>query len=320
MSRHLCISVTFLDWLFHGKGVRHEPEWPPSPLRLFQALLAGARAGCRERDWSDAKVDAFRWLERRNPPEIITPVARQVPGYTLFVPNNDSDKKLERNARLTSKDARPHRMIGGHTLHYLWPISEEEWPKVESLADTLRVEARHLLVLGWGIDSIVGNGSILTVPEADALTGVRWQPWPGLASSHHQRRVPIPGTLDDLRDAYMSFLCRLSGNIYQPPREPRVFDYVTYLKLSAFPPRPYAAFLLEGALGASRRATFRQADVVRVAAMLRHLACEAAKTDSRDFPGGSERYVAGHTTDRNDRSPRFSIYRCRRLDTFTLMA
>ncbi|MER3462825.1 MAG: type I-U CRISPR-associated protein Cas5/Cas6, partial [Armatimonadota bacterium] len=45
MTRHLCISVTPLDDLFHGKGDDDEPEWPPSPMRLFQALVAGSRTG-----------------------------------------------------------------------------------------------------------------------------------------------------------------------------------------------------------------------------------------------------------------------------------
>src|SRR5574341_35158 len=106
MSRHLCICVTFLDPLFHGKG-GDDPEWPPSPMRLFQALLAGSRAGCRERDWSDTKAEAFRWLEQRNPPEIAAPEARPAAAYTLFVPNNDSDKEFDRQDRLTSKVARP---------------------------------------------------------------------------------------------------------------------------------------------------------------------------------------------------------------------
>jgi CRISPR-associated protein Csb2 len=39
MTYYLCISVSFLDSLFHGKADGDEPEWPPSPLRIFQALL-----------------------------------------------------------------------------------------------------------------------------------------------------------------------------------------------------------------------------------------------------------------------------------------
>ncbi len=40
MIRYLCISATFLDGRFHGRRDGGESEWPPSPLRLFQALVA----------------------------------------------------------------------------------------------------------------------------------------------------------------------------------------------------------------------------------------------------------------------------------------
>ena len=46
-DRYALISVTFLDPVFHGRADGEEPEWPPSPLRLFQALLAGAAAASR---------------------------------------------------------------------------------------------------------------------------------------------------------------------------------------------------------------------------------------------------------------------------------
>lgn len=304
--RQLCISVTLLDPLFHGKTEGGKPEWPPSPLRVFQALLAGTRTGRRQRDWSDAKAEAFQWLERRDPPEIVAPAARPAPAYTLFVPNNDSDKEFDRQERLTSKDARPHCMIGGQTVHYLWPIREGEWPSAQSYAAVLCSEARHLLALGWGIDAVVGNGRALTDDEARALRGEHWRPWAGHRSSSGTRRVPVPGTLDDLERAHESSLESVDGNLYRPPRKPSVFNAVTYLKVTGVPPRPYAAFTLEPLFGVSRRPAFRHVDAVKVAAMLRHAACETAKSDSYEFPGGSVRYVAGHTSDRNDASPRFS--------------
>lgn len=306
MTRHLCISVTFLDSLFHGKTGDDEPEWPPSPLRLFQALLAGARTGRRQGDWSDGKAQVFRWLERREPPEIAAPPARPAPAYTLFVPNNDSDKEFERQERLTSKYARPHRMIGGQTVHYLWPIQDDEWPTVESTVAVLSSEARHLLALGWGIDTVVADGRVLTNVEARALTGERWRPWASYRAPGQMRRVPVSGTLDDLERVHESFLKSVDGKLYRPPRKPKAFNVVTYLKLTVLPPRPYAAFTLEALPGESGRPAFRQIDAVTVAAMLRHVACEAARTDSHRFPGGSERYVAGHASDRDDPSPRFS--------------
>lgn len=102
MSHHLCISVTFLDRLFHGKG-DDEPEWPPSPLRLLQALLAGARTGCRGADWSEIRAETFRWLGKRQPPLIIAPAALRASRHTLFVPNNHGDRKFDRQDRLTGK-------------------------------------------------------------------------------------------------------------------------------------------------------------------------------------------------------------------------
>ena len=167
MTRHLCISVTLLDPLFHGKGDGDRPEWPPSPMRLFQAMLAGSRTGCRERDWSEAKADAFRWLEQSEPPQILAPEARLAPAYTLFVPNNDTDKKFDRQDRLTSKVVHPHRVVyrddGAdlrQTLYYLWRISETAWPTARPHAESLCRETRHLMALGWGIDQAVGDGRI----------------------------------------------------------------------------------------------------------------------------------------------------------------
>src|ERR1700730_13175967 len=41
-ASHFCLSVTFHDCRFHGRRDNGEPEWPPSPLRLFQSLVAAA--------------------------------------------------------------------------------------------------------------------------------------------------------------------------------------------------------------------------------------------------------------------------------------
>src|SRR5215470_17397111 len=113
MVRHLCISVTFLDPLFHCKRDNDVPEWPPSPMRLFQALIAGARAGCHNDEWSEAKAEAFRWLASCQPPLIIAPESRLAHSYSLYVPNNDSDKEPERSERLTTKTVRPQHLVRG---------------------------------------------------------------------------------------------------------------------------------------------------------------------------------------------------------------
>lgn len=306
MANHLCISVTLLDPLFHGRGNGDKPEWPPSPMRLFQALLAGSRTGCRCRDWSGAKAEAFRWLESRDPPVIIAPPAWPAPAYTLFVPNNDGDRRFDRQDRLTSKVARPHRLAccdetnSRQTLHYLWSIPQEDWRTVRPHADLFCREARHLMALGWGIDQAVGNGRILTDVEASALPGRRWRPWRNHRPGQNMSRVPMPHSLDDLERVHESFLKRVSGRQFNPPLKLSRFDSVTYLSAVALPPRSYAAFELPEGVA------FRQESANEVAAMLRSLACDRAMTDTHEFPGGSKTYVAGHVNGAKRTPPRFS--------------
>lgn len=300
MNRLLCISVTFLDPYFHGKGDADEPEWPPSPMRLFQALLAGARTGCRNAQWTEATAGAFRWLEQCEPPLIIAPEAEPSLGYTFFVPNNDSDVVAERQERLTSKLARPHRIVGdrGETVHYAWPIADENGRGAASL---LCDQARHLLALGWGIDQVVGQGRILTKAEVAALPGRQWRPWRHPRPGQAVWRVPMPGSLDDLEQSYNSFLRRIEGLRYNPPRKPSRFNTVLYLTSTTLPPRFYAAFELP------EDVSFPQEKANAVAAMLRSLACRLAKADSHRFPGDAETYVAGHVREKNgDTPPRFS--------------
>ena len=313
MDRFLCISVRFLTPFFHGKGDGDRPEWPPSPMRLFQAILAGSRAGWRKLRWSmDDQSDlrgAFLWLERQCPPEIIAPEARDACAYTLFVPNNDSDKIFNRQDRLTSKAARPHRLAiqddladGKQALHYLWPIPEKEWTTASHYAQLLSRESQNLMALGWGIDQVVGNGRIITSGEASLLLGERWQPWPDSLYPLDRLRVPVEGSLEDLDAVYESFCAQLDGGMRNLPRKFRRFKLVNYVKVTQFPRRPCACFELPD------RTAFRQEDTIKVAAMLRSLACrEQNRHDFRDQCGDNpEVYLAGHVNGKRPTPPRFS--------------
>lgn len=301
MSRHLCISVTFLDSLFHGMGDHDQPEWPPSPMRLFQALLAGSNTGCRSREWTDAKARAYGWLEERQAPTIITPAARRATPCVLYIPNNDSDKKFDRQDRLTSKIAHPHRLLDGDTLHFLWSIDESEWPTAQSNAELVCREARHLLALGWGIDHVIGDGRILTDAEAAELPGQRWLAWDVHRPGQPTHRLPTSDSLSDLTErVYPSFLTRVSGKQYSPSLKPKKFGTAAYMQQTALSPRPYAVFELPEGVA------FRQVDAIKIAAMLRSLTCRVAQLDEYDFPGGSQRYVAGHISEEDRGAPRFS--------------
>jgi CRISPR-associated protein Csb2 len=83
MSQFLLLSVRFHDGRYHG-----EPEWPPAPARLFQALVAGAAKGRR---LSEGDRTALAWLETLSPPVIAAPAMRSGRRITNYVPNNDLD-------------------------------------------------------------------------------------------------------------------------------------------------------------------------------------------------------------------------------------
>jgi len=301
MTAHLCISVTFLDPLFHGQG-DEEPEWPPSPMRLAQALLAGARTGCQGRQWDDARASALGLLAQR-PPLIVAPDALPATRCTTtrctyFVPDNDSDKVFDRQDRLTSKVARPHRLVDGETVHYVWPVDSRDAVRARLLCDL----ATHLMALGWGIDQVVGRGHLLSETEVAKLPGRRWRAWRVHRTGSQAWRVPADGFVEDLDEVYSSFLKRVDvdGRSYRHPRRLACFDLVHYFGSAALPARPYAVFELPEGVG------FRPESTAVVGALLRSLTCRSAKSDTHEFLGGAEVYVAGHVRADEQTPPRFS--------------
>jgi CRISPR-associated protein Csb2 len=296
MKEALCISITFLDNMFHGQG-DYEPEWPPSPFRLYQALLAGmARTRCDE-------DEALQWFEQLPAPEILAPFSKKATSRTIYVPNNDSDKQLDRQQRLAPKHVRPTHILNGLPLHYLWEISPED----KNLANRIAEHARTISTLGWGIDLVVGNGLTLSLADVSTIKkgyhGNQWRPTKGASVV---LRCPKQGSLHDLSSTFKSSLDRFEGNAYTPARRAREFREVAYAR-TGIVIRPTAAFNLLKAEGDTERwSPFDQRHTAHVAAMVRGIACKLAKSSTFDFPGGSETYVAGHTGAIAKTPPRFS--------------
>jgi CRISPR-associated protein Csb2 len=128
MSLHLVLSFRFLSPCFHGRGDGGAPEWPPSPLRALQAVVAAsARAGMLE-----ATRPALTWLECRVSPLIFaSDAAESAVGYRLSVPHNAMDlvgrqwsRGAEGNAaeHRAMKSVRPHRLPEDAAVHYAWPL------------------------------------------------------------------------------------------------------------------------------------------------------------------------------------------------------
>lgn len=296
-EKFLCITVTFLDSWFHGLNLNEKPEWPPSPMRLFQALLAGARTGIINARWNSERERAFRWLESQEPPLIIAPRVREGSAYRLFVPANQGDKKLDRKDRLTTKDVRPVFICGTPQVHYLWPLTDNS-PYPYRICE----EARGLYALGWGIDQAFAFGRIIGRDAVEAIEGERFVPGAPMAENEDLWPVPTSGSLDELLEGYKAWRAWASQkkDYDIPNRTVRRCRLVCYRSKMTMPPRPYAAFKFADGVA------FPPEMVNEVAAMVRSLACRLAR-DFGDFPQDAEVYVAGHIKDKTQETPpRFS--------------
>jgi len=257
MPGHLVLSFAFLSPYFHGRRDRNEPEWPPSPLRVFQALVASAaRAG----SLSASRV-AFEWLERQPAPAILSPRAK-VPdvGYRLSVPHNAMDlvarqwvagKEGSSAEHRTMKEVRAHRLLvsddptGGHAapVRYVWPLTSTDDAQV---AHRLASIAKSVVALGWGVDLVVGDGD--TVDDSALRTlvhdaAVVWQPSP---DSTVELRTAVPGTLQtlEMRHAAAAVRTTLERSTITPPPLAATFSRVGYAPTGESCRPPTAMFAL----------------------------------------------------------------------------
>jgi CRISPR-associated protein Csb2 len=238
---------------------------------------------------------------------IVAPQAYASVGYKFFVPNNDGDKKPNRQDRLTSKIALSHLLPDEQTLHYLWPVEATEWDASAAHIHSLTQEARNVLALGWGIDMAVGNGQILSANEVQSLVGERWLPHEVDSLVGSPSRAPVENTLSNLVEVYQAGLNRLANRTFTQPPALTAYRTVRYLKKTSLPPRPTVAFALTPITDDAPRPALPQEDIVQVAGMLRHIAYERAKRDvGFEFPGGVDLHVAGHKDSGNMEERRFA--------------
>ena len=148
----LLISVRFHEGRYHGGG-----EWPPSPARLFQALVAGAARG---ESLSGYAVEAFEWLEGLDAPAIAAPAAYASRSFKNFVPNNDLDAVGGDPARIgeirTAKIIRPRYFDAGAPLLYAWRFAPGA--QTDRHAQAISEIADALYQLGRGVDMAWAQG------------------------------------------------------------------------------------------------------------------------------------------------------------------
>ena len=166
MPQSLLIAVRFHEGRYHGHADRFGDDdgWPPSPGRLFQALVAGAARGAtlHAEDWR-----ALEWLEGLDPPRVAAPAVRRGQAVRRFVPNNDLDSVGGDPARIgeirVGKQWRP--CFFDHEIPVLFV-----WRFESGAAEAARVcsIAMRLYQLGRGIDMAWASARLLDEHEAEA--------------------------------------------------------------------------------------------------------------------------------------------------------
>ena len=194
MTHALVITVRLHEGRYHGTrdGFDGAQGWPPSPGRLFQALVAAAARGATV---PPSDQEALRWLEALPPPEVAAPAGRQGESVPQFVPNNDLDAKGRDPAKVAdirvSKHWRTVYFDSALPIRYVWHFA----PPVEQARTLCRIAAR-LYQLGRGFDMAFAAAEILTADEAHRTLGsydvVRSPGGPGEVA------VARRGTLDSL--------------------------------------------------------------------------------------------------------------------------
>jgi CRISPR-associated protein Csb2 len=160
MTRALLISVHFHDARYHGAG-----DWPPSPARLFQALVAAAALSGLDTD----KRNALKWLETLSAPTIAAPAAHSGQNVNVFVPNNDMDtpkvggdlRKIGK-IRSATKRIRPRLFDAAVPLLYIWRFDGDE-SRAKCICDI----ANGLYQLGRGVDMAWAVGELVDEAKAE---------------------------------------------------------------------------------------------------------------------------------------------------------
>ena len=202
----LAISVRLLHGTFRADsedvaitGQRPRGEWPPSPARLFSALVAGDGTGerCHVTD-----EEGLRELERAAPPAIYADTRADVAASGLrdryVVVDKSAEGTVQEYPGRTSRPVRPGTRLSPKDTRilYLW----EDLSLTDSAMQGLTARAARVGYLGCA-DSPVSIRLETSVP-LDMHLDKAWVPD---ASGRESLPVPYLGFLDVLDAAYGRF-------------------------------------------------------------------------------------------------------------------
>ena len=160
--------------------------------------------------------------------------------------------------------------------------------------DILKAAARSITHVGWGIDMVAGDATILSNDDVTKLTGERWQPVEDRSADGY--RVPQDGTLNALTKKHEAFLSRVGADGFKPVPPLSAFRVVGYRLATEPSQRQFAAFSILKPDASGTRPFNRLRGTRDVAGMVRH----AVAATARDQGWTEERinvFVHGKTSD-----------------------
>lgn len=256
----LILNVIFPFGRFHGG------EFPPSPSRLFQALIAGSHRGIYVRQNAEARDRALEWLENIAPPVIETCQAEMFGADTTnYVPNNDNSFAHIK----TAKSMQAFVLREDCTLRYIWQLPDSEQSKAN--AEVVCAMARLVTHLGHGQDAVFVSGEILddgyTTTKASIGGWVVFQP---KEQKGGDWTVPRAGALTAYKKRYEVFLKAGNSHTVNVPLRQVMYVPDNAIDLSC----PYALFEMRESLNEDKFSSFDGRDLRRPAAMVRHAIIE----------------------------------------------
>ena len=208
MSTALIFSIRLLDGRYHGRIDRgRAPEWPPAPMRLFQAIVGGAAPRWHDPAVRERERSALLWLEAQPPPVIVTPASHDAPPLLTYVPNNNDPSVNERTAKTIAPTVFHD---GDRLIEWRYALDENGGDDAAAHAATLARLVRHVTHLGWGIDMAIGHALVGVPVDRPNATRVAHHPAGSAYGGGTLLRVPVPGTLDSLERVHAGKLARFA--------------------------------------------------------------------------------------------------------------
>jgi CRISPR-associated protein Csb2 len=283
----LNLTVTFATSQYHGRRSEREEEleFPPSPSRVFQALISGSHCGAYGMIHTEKRDRSLEWLESLEAPEIETSVVSDTgKGTTNWVPNNDDKIPL---AHIPNSDhVRTAKLFlakifhGGNTLVYRWRFESSQ--EADGNAIVLCALARLMTHLGQHQDTVYVSGEVTDSPAFSDAPGLLLP----VERDDGDWTSPKAGGLDAYRQRYEAWLKGNSRDDISVPA--RRVEYRSHETISL--DFPMALFELWG--NEDERLRFDPRNLRQPAGMVRHAMIEWLEA----HPGFREYYGDDMTT------------------------